>query len=344
MGVNLTSDNVVGAAPQIAAAIHAVCTGTAPGYGADAHTQAVERQLARLFGKDDLVAFPVATGTAANALALAGLGPPPGAVLCHDHAHITVDECGAPEFFTHGAKLITMPGEGAKLEARALAEKLASIPEDFVHTVQPAAVSITQATEAGRVYTPDEVRAISEVAKGRGLSLHMDGARFANALASLGCSPAEITWQAGVDVLCFGATKNGAMAAEAVVFFKPELARDFIFRRKRSGHLFSKTRLISAQLEAYFTDDLWLELARHANRMAGLLAAELQQVPGLSFRDPVEANEIFVAMPDPLIKGLQQAGHAFYRWEGQVCRLVTSFATTQAEIGQFSADLRRLSG
>lgn len=338
-GINLRSDNVVGAAPAIAAAIQAVCTGSAPAYGDDAHTAAVEGQLREIFEHDRLLAFPVATGTAANALALATLCPPHGAVLCHEHAHINVDECGAPELYTGGAKLLALPGAGGKIAAADLAARLAAMPPGNVHAVQPAVLSLTQATEAGCVYRLEELRALGAVARQHDLRLHMDGARFANALVSLGCSPAEATWRAGVDVLSLGATKNGAMAAEVVVFFDPDLARDFIYRRKRGGHLVSKMRLVSAQLEAYFTDGLWLSLAAHANRMAGRLAEGLLALDGISLRDPVGANELFVRLPEPAIEPLLAMGHGFYRWDSEVCRLVTSFATTEADIDRFLADL-----
>ena len=221
--------------------------------------------------------FPWQTGTAANALALASLVPPYGAVYCHREAHINVDECGAPELYTGGAKLVPLAGEGAKIAPHDLAA--AAQGHGVVHHVQPAAVSITQATEAGCVYSPDEVAAVAETARSKRLRLHMDGARFANAVAALDVAPAEITWQAGVEVLSFGATKNGCLAAEAVVFFQPELAETFAFHRKRAGHLFSKGRVLSAQLEAYLADDLWLENARHANAMARRLGGGLRPFP-----------------------------------------------------------------
>ncbi len=230
--MNFASDNVTGASPEILAALAAANQGAAMPYGADAITRRLEQRFADLF-EHEVAVFPVATGTAANALALACLTPAFGAIYCHEEAHIATDECGAPEFFTGGAKLVTCPGEHGKLVPEALAPRIAGA--GIVHNVQPAVVSITQETEAGTVYQPAEIAALSALARAHGLALHMDGARFANAVVSLGCAPADITWRAGVDALSFGATKNGALAAEAVVFFDPKRAASFGFRRKRGG-------------------------------------------------------------------------------------------------------------
>jgi len=273
--MNFRSDNEVGAHPAVLEAVMSAFSGggTAPSYGADEWTHRVERRLREIFEKPDLVAFPVATGTAANSLALSCCTPSWGAIYCHAEAHIVVDEANAPEFFTAGAKLCTLPGPAGKVDHKKLAEALAQPVYGVVHHPQPAAVSITQATECGTVYGPDEVAAIATTAHRHGLKLHMDGARFANALAFVGCSAAELSWMSGVDVLSLGATKNGTLAAEVVVFFEPDLAREFEFRRKRSGHLFSKMRFLSAQLEAYLTDGLWLANAGHANAMARRLVA-----------------------------------------------------------------------
>src|SRR5579883_354407 len=298
--MNFASDNVTGAAPEILAAIAAANDGAAMPYGNDAVTQRVEAALKALFERD-LAAFPVATGSAANALALATMCPPYGAVYCHPDSHINVDECGAPELFTGGAKLVPIVGDAGKIAAADFEAALARSGKGVVHHVQPAAISLTNASEMGTVYTPEEVRAIADIAHGQGLRVHMDGARFANAVAALGCAPADLAWRAGVDVLSFGATKNGALAAEAVVFFAPAKAGDLAFRRKRSGHLFSKMRFLSAQLEAYLADDLWLRNARHANRMARRLADGVAGLPGVRLRHPTEANEIFVELPEPVI-------------------------------------------
>lgn len=333
--MNFASDNVAGMSPEIAAAVLACSQGAAMPYGNDALTQQLSETLAQVF-ETDLAMFPVATGSAANALALSVLSPPYGAIYCHQNSHINMDECGAPEFFTHGAKLVTLPGDRGKIAPETLAQALEGSEKGVVHAVQPAAVSITQVTEAGTVYDLAEIRAIAAHAHAHHLPLHMDGARFANALVSLGCTPAEMTWKAGVDVLSFGATKNGAMAAEAVIFFKPELAQDFIYRRKRSGHLFSKMRFLSVQLQAYLENDLWLRNATHANQMATRLAQGLKQVSGVEFVDPPQANELFVRLPQPVFDGLKAAGFEFYRWPGEaggiLVRLVTSFDTTEPDV------------
>jgi threonine aldolase len=323
------------------AALAAANTGTALGYGGDALTERLNRRMAEIFGREVTV-FPVATGTAANALALAAVTPNWGVVYCHEGAHIATDECGAPEFFTGGASLALIPGEHGKIAPGALDARINGAGR--VHSMQPAAISLSQSTETGGVYTPAQIGAIAEVAKRHGLALHMDGARFANAVAALGCAPADLTWRAGVDVLSFGATKNGAMAAEAVIFFDPARAADFGYRRKRGGHLFSKMRFLSAQLDAYLTDDLWLRNARHANAMAAKLGEGLAAIQGLALLYPVEANAVFVELPDPTIRALEAEGFGFYRWGGPAAtclRLVTSFATTADEVTKFVAAVRR---
>ncbi len=331
MSHDFRSDNVAGAAPEVVTALAAAAVGSADPYGADALTAAVTRRLCALF-ETEVAVFPVATGTAANALALSALVPPYGAVYCHEDAHINTDECGAPELFTAGAKLVPLPGAAGKLAPDALAAVLGRAGIGVVHRVQPAALSLTQATEAGTVYRPDEVAALVEVAHGHGLAVHMDGARFANAVARLGCSPAELTWKAGVDVLSLGATKGGCLAAEAVLFFNPALAEDFGFRRKRGAHLVSKMRFLSAQLDAWLADDLWLRLARHANRMADRLGGGLADLPGAELVHPVEANEVFVRLPAAVADRLEAAGFRFYRWDGGLLRLVTAFDTPQAAV------------
>jgi threonine aldolase len=323
--VNFRSDNVSGIAPEILTAIAAANNGDAPSYGADPITDRVARRFTEIFEREVAV-FPLATGTAANALALAAVTPPWGAVYCHEESHVQTDECGAPEFYAGGAKLIALPGADAKLSPAAVEARM--IEQGVVHHAQPAAISISQATEAGTLYTPAEVTALGALARRRGLALHMDGARFANAVAALGCTPAEITWRAGVDVLSFGATKNGALAAEAVIFFDPAKAADFAYRRKRGGHLFSKMRFLSAQLDAYLADDLWLRNGRHANRVAARLADGLAQIAGARLRHPTQANEVFVELPEKAIRALAQAGFGFYRWGGEssLClRLVAAF-------------------
>jgi len=334
------SDNVTGVDPRIMEAIVAANAGTMTSYGDDEITARVQARLAEVF-ETEVWIFPVATGTAANSLSLASLTPSHGSVYCHREAHIEVDECGAPEFFTGGAKLVLLGDDDGKFTASELESKLATAHIGFQHAVQPSAVSVTQAAELGTIYTVDEIRAIGDVAKKYNLGYHMDGARFANALVTLDCTAAEMTWKAGVDVLSFGATKNGAMAAEAVVFFREELAQNFLYRRKRAGHLFSKMRFLSAQLEAYLTDDLWLDNARKSNGFASRLATALKALPGGKLLAPVQANEIFVGLPEAVVEALEADGHLFYRWaadgDNVVIRLVTGFSTDEAMVDTFIA-------
>jgi threonine aldolase len=339
--MNFSSDNVAGVSPEILAALAAANAGRQPSYGVDPITARVESRLAEIF-EHEVAVFPVATGTAANALALAAVVPPWGVVYCHAEAHIVVDECGAPEFYAGGARVVGLAAPHGKISPADLAPLLPG-GKGVVHHMQPAAISLTQASEAGTVYRPDEIAAIAELARTHGLPLHVDGARFANALVHLDCAPADITWRAGVDILSFGATKNGAAAAEAVIFFDTAKAADFAFRRKRGGHLLSKMRFLSAQLDAYLADDLWLRNARHANAAAKRLAEGLVRIPGLHLRHAVEANEIFVEMPEALIEALFARGFHFYRWDGpqgNCVRLVTAFDTDIADVDAFLATVR----
>jgi threonine aldolase len=344
--MNFCSDNTAGAHPKILAALSAANGGAAMPYGNDALTQKVERKVSDLFERDCAV-FLVGTGTSANALALAALAPNYGAVFCHPESHINIDECGAPEFFTGGAKLVGIDGAHGKIAAGDLEQTIKKAGIGVVHHVQPAAVSITQATEAGTVYRPAEIATLAAVAHAHGLTLHMDGARFANALVHVGCTPAEMTWRAGVDAVSFGATKNGAFAAEAVVFFDPARAASFGYRRKRAGHLWSKMRFLAAQLDAYLSDELWLQNARHANRLAAELARGLSAINAVRFEHPVEANELFVTLPETVIRGLEADGFRFYRWMDETSttlRLVTSFETDPAHVADFIASARRHAG
>lgn len=341
--MDFTSDNAAGAAPGILEALARENDGTAASYGADAVTAGLAGRFSAIF-EHEVAVFPVVTGTAANALALAALTPPHGAVMCHELAHVHVDECGAPEMFSGGAKLVPLSGPGAKIDPAALVAALAALPAGIVHHVQPAALTVTQSTELGAVYTPDEIGALVEIARGRGLRVHMDGARFANAVAALGLAPAEITWKAGIDILSFGATKNGALAAEAVIVFDPELARDLAFRRKRAGHLLSKMRFLSAQLAAYLEDGLWLRLAAHANSMAARLGAGLAVLPGATLHLAPQANEIFVRLQMDTIARLKTGGARFHPWpmpgddaQARTVRLVTSFQSQPSEIDAFLA-------
>jgi threonine aldolase len=342
-----TSDNVPPVSAPIMAAINAANTGLLGSYGADPYTERLQAVASEVF-ETDVAIYPVASGTAANALALSQIAAPYGTVYCHETAHIVTDECGAPEFFTGGAKLIGLPAANGKISAMSLTAAIAVANEMGVHHVKPSAVSLTQATEWGTVYNLAELSALTAAAKQHGLPVHMDGARFANALVHLGCSPAEATWKSGVDVLSLGATKNGALCAEAVVFFEPAQALNFERRRKRAGHLWSKLRYLSVQLLAYFEDDLWLSNARQANAMASRLAQGLQQVAGVRLLQAVEANEVFLALPERLVAAWAEAGFHFYRWpwlsiaDAVPIRLVTSYATVSSDVEEFILTAQRL--
>jgi threonine aldolase len=343
--MDFRSDNTTGCAPEILAALAAANVGSRTSYGEDEQTRRVVGRLQALF-ETELTAFFVATGTAANALGLSLLSPAWGGVFCHEEAHIAVDECGAPEFFTGGAKLTPLPGEHGKLAPETLARYLPG-GIGVVHHTQPAVVSLSQATEAGTCYRPEEIAELARLAHRHGLGVHMDGARFANALASLGKTPAELSWRSGVDVLSFGASKNGALAAEAILVFDPDRAASLGYRRKRAGHLFSKMRVLSTQLEAYLADELWLRHAQHANAMARRLADGLRGIDNVRLCHPVEANEVFADLPEPLICALLAEGFQFYRWTDEhstTVRLVTAFNTRAQDIDALSACVRRHAG
>ncbi|MBO0752640.1 MAG: low specificity L-threonine aldolase [Bradyrhizobiaceae bacterium] len=341
------SDNAAGAAPAILDAVVRANAGHATAYGDDAITRRLERRFCELFEREVAV-FLAGTGTAANALALAHLTPPWGAVLCHSEAHVIVHECGAPEFFGGGLRLVGVDGDGGKLQTAAVASALDRHFGLRPHQICPAALSLTQANESGLVYRIDEIAALAALAHDRGLAVHMDGARFGNAVARLGVTPAEASWRCGVDVLSFGATKGGALAAEAIVVFDPARADALAERRKRGGHLISKHRFVAAQFEAYLADGLWLRLAAHANRMAGRLATTLAAA-GLKPLWPVDANIVFVLLPLALHERLQVAGARYYviHTHGSdpamvpagfvLARFVTSFATTEARVDDFGA-------
>ncbi len=341
MGRNFSSDHVAPACDAIMAAVNAANLGAATSYGGDDLTARLQSIASRVF-ETEVSIFPVSTGTAANALALSQLVPAFGSVYCYEAAHIVTDECGAPAFFTGGAQLIGFPASDGKILPAQLTKALAFAEELGIHTVKPGAVSLTQATEWGTVYALEELSALSAVARRHAIPVHMDGARFANALAHLACSPAEATWKRGVDVLSLGATKNGALGAEAVVFFDPAMAVDFERRRKRAGQLMSKLRFLSAQLIAYLEDGLWLHNARHANAMAQRLAQGLKSAGGATLLHPVQANELFVALPEQTILALESQDFKFYRWpyaaeSGATIRLVTSYATVVADVDEFIA-------
>jgi threonine aldolase len=333
------SDNTATASPEILEALTRVNHGRVKAYGEDEWTQSLDRVLGEYFGRE-VRAFAVVTGTAANSLSLATISPPYGAIFTHEEAHIVRDEAGAPEFFSNGARLILMPGASGKVTAEALTSAIANNPVS-VHTVQPAALSLTQATEVGTSYRPDEIAAVTDVARRHKLKVHMDGARFANSVAFLGCAPADVTWRAGVDVLSFGATKNGALAAEAVVFFDLSLVRDFELRRKRAGHLISKSRYVSAQLIAYVESGLWQRNALRANAMARRLGA----AAGDASIHPVEANEVFLRLGSARKQALRGAGFGFHDWNGEhtgEVRLVVSWDQPENEVDAFCRALAQV--
>ena len=330
------SDNTATLAPEILAAIAEANQGHTIAYGGDPWTQRLDEVLGKFFATP-VRAFAVSTGTAANSLSLATLSPPWGAIYAHEEGHIGVDECGAPQFFTGGAQLVSLLGEHGKLTCGALQAAIDKHPAN-VHTVQPSVVSLTQATELGTAYRPEEIAAISKLAHERGLTVQMDGARFANAVAFLDCHPGDVTWRAGVDVLSFGATKNGALAAEAVVFFNRERVRDFEFRRKRAGHLISKSRFVAAQLLAYVETGVWQRNARRANDFA----QRIGRAAGPSLLHPVEANEVFVRIGEDRKARLREAGFEFYDWGSAGCgeaRFVASWDQRETDVAALVAAL-----
>lgn len=333
--MNFYSDNAATVCPEVMAAL-VEANHVDLAYDADSYSQRLDREFSELF-ETDVTALSLSTGTAANALALTALCPPHGAIICHRDAHIQNDECGAPEFFTHGAKLLLAEGAGAKLSPDSVAAALRTVPDD-VHRAQPRALSITNATEYGLCYSPDEVGALGEVARKHELGFHMDGARFANAVAFLDCSPAELTWKSGVDVLSFGFVKNGGMSAEALVFFNKNYARNTRYRRKRAGHLLSKGRYAAAQILAMLHEELWLRNGRAANAGAQRLAMAVSHRLVYS----VEANEVFVRLTTEEATSLRAQGFGFYDWAEGEARFVTSYDQKAREIEHLAAALARL--
>ncbi len=332
------SDNTATACPEILAAIEQANHGLVRAYGDDPWTERLDGVFSEHFGTP-VRAFAVATGTAANSLALATLSPPYGAIFAYHEAHIAVDECGAPGFFSGGAQLALLPASHGRLDAATVGTAFANHPRG-VHGVQPAALSLTQATELGTAYRPAEVAQLAELAHRAGLKVHMDGARFANAVAFLGCHPADVTWRAGVDVMSFGATKNGALTAEAVVFFDLTLVRDFELRRKRAGHLLSKSRYVAAQLLAYLESGIWKRNAARANA----LAQRIGIAAGAALLHPVEANEVFLNLGVARRAALRTAGFDFYDWGPEPAgeaRLVVSWDQREQDVHALCAALAR---
>lgn len=348
--MHFASDNWAGVPDAVSRALAEAASGAAPAYGDDGGTAAVTAKIAEIF-EHEVAVFYVATGSAANALSLAAFAPPGGVVFAHETAHVMTDECNAPAFLSPGTRYVGVPGHHGRLDAGELAHALDRFGPPNVHHGRAAAVTITNATELGTVYSPADVAAIGEVVHSRGLKLHMDGARLGNALAALGVSPADLTWRDGVDALSFGLTKTGAWSAEAVVLFTPDGVGDLPYLRKRAGHLFSKSRFVSAQFSALLEDGRWLSLAGHANAMARRLHAGLAALPDVAFPFVPEANELFPALPREMVGRLFAAGAAFYEWpdasfgdtagpERTRVRLVTSFATTEADVDAFLAAAR----
>ena len=336
------SDNTSSACPEILAALAQANHGRVHSYGEDEWTARLDRLFGDYFGTE-VRSFAVATGTAANSLTLATLSPPYGAIFAHQEAHIETDECGAPAFFSGGAQLALMPGDHGRIAPKTFERALANHPSVNVgvHSTQPATLSLTQMTEMGTVYRAADIGALCALAHARALPVQMDGARFANAVAFLNCHPGDITWRAGVDVLSFGATKNGALAAEAVVFFNPALVRDFELRRKRAGHLFSKSRFIAAQLIAYVEGGLWLRNAQRTNALAQRIA----QVAARELLHPVEGNEIFLALGVERRARLRAAGFEFYDWgppHNGEARLVVSWDQPESDVDAVCNALARL--
>ncbi len=344
--MNFASDNVYGVDQRIMQAmVDANARLTDVSYCHDDGSQEVEDRLSQIF-EHDVKAFLVVNGTGANSLALSAMCPAYGGVLCHEGSHINTDECNAPELLTGGAKLVTMAGEGNKLTPAIIAARMAQFMHGE-HGAKLSALSITNATELGTVYTPPEIKALADAVKPHGMKLHMDGARFANALVSLDCTPAEMTWKVGVDALSFGGTKNGGMMLEAVVFFDEQLATDFLYRRKRAAQLVSKGRFLSAQMLAYLRDDVWLPNAKRANALAQTLAKGFQTSNRVRLSNPVQANEVFAIMPRSTFHAVQAVGAHFYEWpmDGLAadevhCRFVLSFATPEQHVQQFLTLMR----
>ncbi|MBV8564762.1 MAG: low specificity L-threonine aldolase [Methylobacteriaceae bacterium] len=339
--LDFRSDNVGTAAPEMLDALRQANLGSASSYGVDDLTLDVQKRYAELFEAEVRV-FAVPTGTAANAACLAALSPPWGAIFCHATAHAHTSECAATEFFSGGAKIVPVPGQDGRIALAAFKDALEAAGTGLAHRAQPAALSLTQATEWGTVYGESELGALCDVARTRGLRVHMDGSRFANAVAALGRPPADLTWRLGVDILSFGLTKNGGLMCDAIVVFRKDLFEPLRYRLRRSGYVWSKMRFASAQLLAYVADGFWLRTARHANAMASRLAQGLRAIPGLKFVAPVEANEIFLEPPPHLLSSLRDSGVLTLSLSRGITRLVCRYDTSEVEVDQCIATFEAL--
>lgn len=340
--MNFGSDNTGPVHPRVMEALVQANAGYAIPYGDDALTLEAEARIRDVFEAPQAAVFLVPTGSAANSLALASLVQPWQNIYCSAVAHIHADECGAPEFYTGGAKLVLVPEEHAKITPAALDASITEGSDRGLHYTQPGAVSLTQVTERGTIYTVEDLRALTQVAKSHGLPVHLDGARFTNAMMALGCTAAEMTWKAGIDAVSFGGTKNGLMGVEAIVVFDPAHTQGLIYRRKRAGHLFSKQRYLAAQMAAYLTDDLWRDMAAGANSAMARLAAGLRQIPGAVIHHPVDANMIFVALPRMTHRRALEGGASYFMTQEDIIggqdsdliptRLICNWATTDEDV------------
>lgn len=346
--MHFASDNTGPVHPRVMEALVRANEGYAAPYGAEDLTETVRNGIREMFEAPDAAVFLVGTGSSTNSLLLATMVEPFQTVFCGPLAHIHTDECGAPEFFTGGSKLTLTPDSDDKINAPALAAQVAELDIRDEHFVQPGAVSITQLTERGTAYSIDEIGAISEIAKRHRMPLHMDGARFCNAVEALGCSPAEMTWKAGVDAVTFGGTKNGLMGVEAAVLFDPAKSWEFELRRKRAGHLFSKHRYLAAQMAAYLEDDLWRDMARAANTACAELVRGLKQIPEVAFPYEPQGNIVFCTFPRRIHRKLKNAGAEYGMWapldgdadEMVTCRLVTDWSADAANTNRFLEIMR----
>jgi threonine aldolase len=337
------SDNYAGICPEAFAAMAEANQGHEVSYGDDSWTEKAANLIRDVFETNCEVFF-VFNGTAANSLSLASLCQSYHSVLCHELAHIETAECGAPEFFANGTKVLLLPGADGKVDPKTIEHAVRRRTD--IHYPKPRVLSLTQATELGTVYSFDELRALADVARRCHLRVHMDGARFANAVVSLGLTPKELTWEAGVDVLCFGGSKNGIALGEAVVFFNPELAREFDYRCKQGGQLASKMRFLSAPWVGMLQDGAWLRHAKHANAMARQLENAIRELPGVEIAYPVQTNTVFPRLPDEVVQGMHQRGWKFYTHVGQgsEARLMCSWDTNPIDVDAFASDLAELTG